>query len=397
MKVLQINSVCGIRSTGRICTDIAEILEQQGHECKIAYGREFVPEKYERFAVRIGNGFSVKADGVKTRIFDNAGFNSAKTTKKFLNWVKDYNPDIIHLHNLHGYYIHIGLLFEFLRSFGKPVVWTLHDCWAFTGHCAYYDFAGCEKWKTQCHNCKHKKEYPSSLLLDRSKQNFSKKSAIFNSLDNLYLVAVSDWIARQIESSFLKSKPLTVINNGIDLKNFKPTISNFKEKYSIKDKRVFLGVASFWDRRKGFDAFLELSKMINKDEVLVMVGLNNEQLKTLPDNIIGIERTNSVQELAEIYSAADVFVNPTSEDNYPTVNLEALACGTPVITYNTGGSPECISEKNGIVVPKGDLAALLHAARTVQSDRENIVRDAQRFDKRKKYIEYLEFYERCLQ
>ncbi len=396
MKVLQINSVCGIRSTGRICTDIAEVLEQQGHECKIAYGRESVPEKHQRFAVRIGNDFSVKADGIKTRIFDNAGFNCAKSTRRFLSWVKEYNPDIIHLHNLHGYYLHIGLLFDFLKSFGKPVVWTLHDCWAFTGHCAYYDFAGCDKWKTQCFDCPQKKEYPASLLLDRSRQNYSKKSETFNSLDNLYLVAVSDWIARQKESSFLKSKPLTIINNGIDLNSFKPTASNFKEKHSIIDKRVFLGVASVWDRRKGFDAFLELSKMINKDEAIVMVGLNKEQLRILPKNIIGIERTNSIQELAEIYSAADVFVNPTSEDNYPTVNLEALACGTPVVTYNTGGSPECISEGSGIVVPKGDIAALLNAARTVQSDRENIVHDAQRFDKRKKYIEYLEFYERCV-
>lgn len=396
MKVLQINSVCGIRSTGRICTDIAEVLQQQGHECKIAYGRETVPEKYQRFAVRIGSDFSVKADGIKTRIFDNAGFNSVKSTKRFLNWVKEYNPDIIHLHNLHGYYIHIGLLFDFLKSFGKPVVWTLHDCWAFTGHCAYYDFAGCDKWKTQCFDCPQKKEYPASLFSDRSKENYSEKSVIFNSLDNLYLVAVSDWIASQIERSFLKSKPLTVINNGIDLNNFKPTISNFKEKHSINNKRVFLGVASIWDRRKGFDTFLELSKMINSDEALVMVGLNKEQLRLLPKNIIGIERTNSIQELAEIYSAADVFVNPTGEDNYPTVNLEALACGTPVVTYNTGGSPESISEGNGIVVPKGDVAALLNAARTVQPNRENIVRDAQRFDKRKKYIEYLEFYERCL-
>lgn len=396
MKVLQINSVCGIRSTGRICTDIAEVLEQQGHECKIAYGREYVPEKYERFAVRIGSDFTVKTDVIKTRILDNAGFNSAKATKKFLSWVKEYNPDIIHLHNIHGYYIHIGLLFDFLRSFGKPVVWTLHDCWAFTGHCAYYDFAGCEKWKEQCHNCKHKGEYPSSLLLDRSKQNFSKKSATFNSLDKLHFVAISNWIAQQKESSFLRSKPFTIIRNGIDLNNFKPTKNKFKEKYSIEDKKVFLGVASFWDRRKGFDTFIRLSQMINKDEALVMVGLNKEQLKSLPENIIGIGRTNNVQELAEIYSAADVFINPTREDNYPTVNLESLACGTPVVTYNTGGSPECIRPINGEVVPKGDIDALLKAARSIQLDRERIVRDAQRFDKTKKYIEYIEFYERCL-
>ena len=172
MKVLQINSVCGIRSTGRICTDIAEVLEKEGHECKIAYGRESVPEKYKKYAVRIGSDFSNKLDGVKTRIFDNAGFNSRKETKRFLNWVKEYNPDIIHLHNIHGYYLNIELLFKFLKEFNKPVVWTLHDCWPFTGHCAHYDFVGCNKWKKQCFNCEQKKGYPSSYVFDNSKQNY---------------------------------------------------------------------------------------------------------------------------------------------------------------------------------------------------------------------------------
>ena len=397
MKVLQINSVCGIRSTGRICTDIAEVLEQQGHECKIAYGRESVPEKYQKFAIRIGKDTNVKLDGIKTRFFDNAGFNSANATKRFISWIKEYAPDIIHLHNLHGYYIHIGLLFEFLSSFNKPVVWTLHDCWPFTGHCAYYDFAECDKWKTQCFECKCKREYPSSLLLDGSKRNYLKKSKIFNSVDNLNFIAISNWIAQQKKESFLRDKPVTVIHNGIDLTQFKPTTSDFRKKHDIEKKRVYLGVASVWDRRKGYETFINLSQMINEDEAIVMVGLNKEQLKHLPKNIIGIERTNSVKELAEIYSAADVFVNPTLGDNFPTVNLEAIACGTPVVTYNTGGSPECISSDSGLVVPKGDIVALLNAARTIQLDTDKIVLDAQRFDKSKKYIEYLRFYERCLE
>ncbi len=396
MKVLQINSVCGIRSTGRICTDIAEILQQQGHECKIAYGRESVPERYQHLAVRIGSDLSVKIDGVKTRLLDNTGFNSYWATKRFLTWVKEYDPDIIHLHNLHGYYIHIGLLFDFLKSFGKPVVWTLHDCWPFTGHCAYYDFAGCDKWQIQCHNCPQKGEYPRSLFLDRSKRNHDLKKKYFSALENLHFIAISDWIAEQKTYSYLQDKPLTVIHNGIDLTQFRPTESDFRTRHGIESKRLYLGVASIWDRRKGFDTFLKLSEMLRDDEVIVMVGLADHQLSLLPENIIGIKRTNSVKELAEIYSAADVFLNPTMEEGLGLVNIEALACGTPVVTYNTGGSPECVSTQSGIVVPKGDINALLAAARSVSLRKEDILSDAQKFDKSKKYTEYLKFYERCL-
>ena len=396
MKVLQINSVCGIRSTGRICTDIAEVLEQNGHECRIAYGRETVPEKYEKYAVRISDDLHVKLDGIKTRIFDNAGFNSANTTRRFLEWVKEYDPDIIHLHNLHGYYIHIGLLFDFLKKSGKPVVWTLHDCWAFTGHCPHFDYAGCDKWKTQCFDCKLTREYPTSLLFDRSRKNYAGKSNAFCSVDNLHLVPVSEWIAKQKAESFLKSKPHTVIHNGIDLDRFKPTESAFREKHGIGSKRMYLGVASAWGTKKGLDAFVEISGMLHDDEIIVLVGLSDKQLVMLPKNIIGIKRTNSIEELAGIYSAADVFLNPTLEEALGLVNIEALACGVPVVTYKTGGSPECITEQSGIVVPRGDAFALLNAARSVSLSKEQIVQDAKRFDKNKKYTEYLDFYERCM-
>lgn len=396
MKVLQINSVCGIRSTGRICTDIAEVLERQGHECKIAYGREYVPEKYQKYAVRIGSDLNTKIDAVKTRFLDNAGFNSRRATEKFLEWIKDYDPDIIHIHNLHGYYVNILMLFEFLRSYDKPVVWTLHDCWPFTGHCAYYDFAGCDKWKTGCFSCKHTKEYPKSLFLDRSKHNYRKKSELFNYPEKLQFVAISEWIAQQQRESFLKKKPVTVIHNGIDLSQFKPTPCDFRQKNQIQNKKMYLGVASFWDRRKGFDTFIKLAHMLKDDEVIVLVGLDEEQLKNLPQKIIGIKRTNSVKELAEIYSSADVFLNPTVEEGLGLVNIEAIACGTPVVTYNTGGSPECVSEKSGIVVPKGDISGMLKAARTIQLDRNTVILQSHKFDKEKKYIEYLNFYERCL-
>ena len=353
MKILQINSVCGIRSTGRICTDLAEVLEQNGHECKIAYGRETVPEKYRKYAVRIGCDFDVKLHALQSRIFDNAGFGSRRATEKFIEWVKEYDPDVIHLHNIHGYYINIEVLFNYLAKADKPVVWTLHDCWTFTGHCAYYSYVKCDKWKMGCYNCPQKKCYPSSMLLDASKKNWLKKKALFTSVKKMTLVTPSKWLANEVKQSFLGSYPIKVIPNGIDLNVFKPTLSDFREKNGLVGKKIILGVASTWGPRKGLNDFVELSKILDDNYKIVLVGLSEKQKKELPDNIIKITRTNNVQELAEIYTAADILFNPTYEDNYPTVNLEAQACGTPVVTYRTGGSIESVPKGN--VVEQGFL------------------------------------------
>ena len=339
MKVLQINSVCGIRSTGRICTDLAEVLLQDGHECKIAYGRESVPEKYRNLAVRIGNDLDAKLHVLQSRIFDNAGFGS-------IEWVKEYNPDIIHLHNIHGYYINIEVLFNYLAESNKPVVWTLHDCWAFTGHCAYYSYVKCDKWKTGCYNCMQKNHYPSSLLLDASKKIWQKKKELFTSINNMTLVTPSKWLANEVNQSFLNMYPVKVVPNGVDLNVFKPTPSDFRERNGLVGKKIILGVASGWDERKGLIDFVKLSKILDDKYKIVLVGLAEKQKKRLPTNILKITRTNNVRELAEIYTAADIFFNPTYEDNYPTVNLEAQACGTPVMTYRTGGSVESVPEEN---------------------------------------------------
>ena len=342
MKVLQINTVCGILSTGRICADLAEVLESQGYECKIAYGRMSVPEKYQKYAIKIGNRFTIKLDAALTRLFDNAGFNSYFSTKKFIKKIRDYNPDVIHLHNLHGYYINIKVLFEFLKAYGKPVVWTLHDCWAFTGHCTHFSVAGCDKWKTQCFNCPQKKVYPRSKFLSRAKINFKNKKRIFCGVRNLTIITPSKWLAKLVSQSYLSGYPTMVINNGIDLSVFKPTAGDFRSKYDIRDKKIILGVASAWGKMKGLADFVKLSYKLDDTYKIVVVGLNESQRDSLPSNILGITRTNSTQELAEIYSTADVFLNLTYQDNYPTVNLEAQACGTPVITYETGGSVESV-------------------------------------------------------
>lgn len=364
MKVLMINVVCGIRSTGRICTDLATELERQGHEVKIAYGRETVPKQFQKYAVRIGTDLEVKLHGVRARFLDDSGFGSKYATEKFIMWVKDYDPDVIHLHNIHGYYINIEILFNYLRTCGKKIIWTLHDCWSFTGHCVYFDYADCEKWKTGCHHCIQKKEYPACIGLDQSKRHFEMKRKIFTGVSNITLVSPSQWLANLVQQSFMREYPVKVIHNGVDTNIFKPTESNLKEKYHLEDKKIILGVAAIWDRRKGLDSFIELSRYISDRYQIILVGLKEEQIKKLPQNITGISRTDSPVELAALYTLADVFVNPTLEDNYPTTNLEAIACGTPVITYDTGGSMESAG-KYGASVPKKDVSALVKAIKNV--------------------------------
>ena len=383
MKVLMINSVCGVGSTGRICTDIADMLISEGHECKIAYGRKIVPEKYKDIAYRIGSDFGVKVNGVKARLFDNEGFNARSATKKLIKWIKHYNPDVIHLHNLHGYYLNVKLLFDYLKTCGKKVVWTLHDCWSFTGHCAYFDCPHCDKWQTECGKCIRAKDYPKAIF-SHAKRNFKRKKQIFCGVPNLTIVTPSKWLAELVKQSFLKEYPVQVINNGIDLTVFKPTASDFREKYGLQNKKLILGVANVWEKRKGFDDFLELAKLISDDYRIVLVGVTDEQLKKLPPKVIGIKRTNSATELAQIYTAADVLFNPTYEDNYPTVNLEAQACGTPVITYPTGGSVESVPDEN-IVNTVNDFYKLLCA------DTELFVKQIE-FSKEEKYSEYLSLY-----
>lgn len=361
MKVLQINSVSGIRSTGRICTDLADMLTDQGDQCVIAYGRETVPDKYQAISERIGTKVDVYTHVVKSRLLDRTGFGSKNITKRFVNWIEESPPDIIHLHNLHGYYINIEVLFEYFAQTDIPIVWTLHDCWAFTGHCAHFSYIGCEKWRDGCKKCPQLGNYPASWGIDNSKNNWLRKREIFTSINNLTLVTPSQWLADLAKESFLSKYPIRVIPNGIDLQIFKPTPSDFRQKYHLEDKIIVLGVASVWDERKGLQDILEIADKLDDRYKVVLVGVTEKQKKEIDSKIIAITRTNNVRELAEIYTAADVFVNPTYEDNYPTTNLEAQACGTPVITYNTGGSPETLLPSMGKVLHDHGASALLSA------------------------------------
>lgn len=395
MKVLQINSVCGIGSTGRIVTDIHNILIEQGHESYIAYGRD-LPKNCDT-PIKIGSKLDNYKHVALTRIFDKHGFGSKKATQKFIEKVKELDPDIIHLHNIHGYYINIEVLFDYLKKADKPVVWTLHDCWSFTGHCAYFDYVGCDKWKTGCYDCPEKNSYPASVIIDNSKDNYIKKKELFTGIKNLTIVTPSKWLAGLVKQSYLREYPVEVINNGIDLDVFKPTQSDFRERFNLEDKFIILGVASTWDRRKGFKYFIELSKKIKNDEAIVLVGLSEKQRKYLPKNIIGITRTSNVKELAEIYTAADVFLNPTLEDNFPTTNLEALACGTPIITFNTGGSPESIEDITTNIVDKGNVDGLLKSIQKAKDNKiyfqEKLIERAKlKYDKEKNFLKYINLY-----
>lgn len=360
MRILFINEMCGTTSTGRICAEAAQKFESEGNECKIAFGRKNnVPEQYKKFAVRIGSEFDVKMHAIKTRIFDTAGFESKNATHKFLKWADDYNPELIWLHNLHGYYINTEMLFSWIKS--KPnieVKWTLHDCWAFTGHCVHFEMAKCNRWKTGCYLCPNKKEYPASVLFDNSKINYARKKKAFSGVHNLTIITPSKWLANKVKESFLKEYPCEVKHNTIDTNVFKPTPSDFRERYGLKNKFVILGVANSWEKRKGLKDFIKLSEMLSSDYMIVLVGISEKQIKKLPPNIIALERTDNVQELVMIYSAADVYLNLTYEDTFPTTNLESQACGKPVITYRTGGSVESVPQEN--IIEPGDLETLIN-------------------------------------
>lgn len=398
MKVLQINSVCGIRSTGRICTDIADILKESGDDCRVAYGRESVPENYNDIAVRIGNDADVNSHALMSRVFDNTGRGSKNATRKFLKWVDEYNPDVIHLHNLHGYYINLELLFQYLKKVQKPVVWTLHDCWAFTGHCAHFDLIGCNRWENGgCYDCPQKKRYPTSMVFDRSKKNFVEKKQLFLGINDMTIVTPSQWLADLVKRSFLGCYPIQVIHNGIDLNVFKPTYGgNFREKYGLQDKKILLGVASSWGISKGLDVFVELSKRLTNQYKIVLIGTNDAIDAKLPDGILSIHRTNDKYALTQIYTEADVFVNPTRAEVFGLVNIEALACGVPGVTFRSGGSPECYDNTCGVVVEKNDIDAMEREIIQICNSKpfkpEACVRFARNFDMYEKYQNYLKLY-----
>ena len=392
MKVLQVNTVCGYGSTGRIAVNIGNYVTKQGQQCQIAFGRSNETPLYDD-TYYIGNSLDHYLHGLLSRITDRQGFYSHIPTYNFIKHIKTYKPDIIHLHNIHGYYLNIHILFNFLRETNIPIVWTFHDCWPFTGHCTYFDMVRCKKWQTGCICCPAKRDYPTSYFMDQSWKNYEEKKELFSSLKKLYIVTPSCWLMNLVAKSFLGNQNIRVINNGIDTKVFRPIKTDVRDRYGIdNNKIVLLGVASLWGKRKGYLDFLKLANCIEENTIIVMVGLNDAQLKELPKNIVGIKRTNSIKELCEIYSTADYFLNLTYEDNFPTTNIEALACGTPVITYDTGGSVECITEKCGVIIEKGDYLKVLEIIENSHFKKEDCLERAHQYRTEDRIKDYYKLY-----
>lgn len=388
MKVLQINTTYGLGSTGRIVSGIDNLLQSKGIESYVGYGYGSLVDDHHYKIISQLDSYSHNA---LSRLFDGQGLLSIMKTKRFIKWVEQISPDVIHLHNLHGNFFNYEVLFDYLIKSNCKVVWTLHDCWTFTGHCAYFDMAGCEKWKSQCDHCPQTKCYPPSFV-DCSRRNFSLKKRLFTALgDRLVLIPVSHWLEGLLKESYFCNTRVQTIHNGINLTNFAPCQTGNSNRY-------VLGVAAVWDERKGMKDFIKLRKLLDKSVDIILVGLTKKQIQSLPIGITGISRTNSVAELAQLYSDALVTVNPTYEDNYPTVNLESIACGTPVITYRTGGSPESVNKECGMVVEQGDVNALTESINhlinnTIYFNRKLLRNFAlENFDERECFGAYVELY-----
>jgi len=404
MKLLQLNTVFNSGSTGKIANAIAMCAYNAGWDSTIAFGRGKKNIVDYTSAIKIGNNINILLHGVQTRFFDLHLSGSKIATINFIRLIKESKPDVIHLHNIHGYYLNIPILFDYLKKTNIPVVWTLHDCWPITGHCCYFDYVKCNKWKSECFECPQINSYPSSWFVDNSKKSYEIKKELFSSLPNLTIVTVSDWLKNIVSESFLSNIETVVIKNGIDTDIFHPNYDTPQILKEIKTnyRYTLIGVANVWDRRKGLKDFIKLRQSLDKSYGILLVGLTKKQISTLPEGIFGLTRTQNINDLASLYSASDIFINPTHEDNFPTTNLEALACGTPVITYNTGGSPESIDEQTGIIVEKGNISDLVRAVKQIIESRIFFSKNQCRsralelYDDSKVFKDYLAVYDRAL-
>jgi len=399
-KLLQINVTSNWGSTGRIAEGCNLAAMAQGWDCYVAYSRMCNPSKSKAF--RIGGKFDLVIAGVEARLFDRAGLSQRRATRKLIRQIKEIKPDIIHIHNIHGYVVNYKILFEYLNHTDIKVVWTFHDFWAFTGHCGHFVAANCERWKTECFNCPLHKGYPSSLS-DFSRRNYRLKKDLFVSNQNLHIVAVSDWVGNLTRQSFLKDKDIQVIPNGVDLNVFKPTEGITHPK--IKDDTfVIMAVSSQWKNNgKGLPDYKAMSKMLKDDEVIVLVGVPDEVIAGLPENIIGIRRTNNQQELAALYTRADVVTSFSSAETFGLTIVEGYACGTPAVVYDNTAPPSLITPETGFVVPDKDYNAAYEAIKKIKVNGKSSYSEAcislarEKYDKDKCYSEYVKLYEELIE
>lgn len=408
-RIVQINPVLRTStSTGRIMQEIGALAELNGWRnwCAYGRGRDGIRECTTAI-IPVGGKWSTAMHGVLTRAFDRHGLGSAAATRDFVKRLSEIDPDIIHIHNIHGYFLNYPVFFDYLAGSRAKVVWTVHDCWLYTGHCYYYSAVGCDRWQHGCGHCPQRGAFPRSIFVDRSRRNFADKRKYFMSVprERMVIVPVSEWICGEMAHSFFKDARFQVIHNGIDTSVFRPydDDSAVRRRLGIADgQKIILGLASIWSAEKGLDDFIRLSRRLNADETIVMVGVDEKTGRRLPSSIKWIRRTENVGMLAELYSAATAFVNPTYQDNYPTVNLESIACGTPVVTYRTGGSVEPITPATGRTVLQGDVGGLLDAVREIEAAGKSAFAGPCRehalanFRKEDRYNDYLRLYESLL-
>lgn len=397
-KLLQINTVVNTGSTGRIVEQIGEFVTKNGWDSHIAYGR--TAGHSQSSLTKIGSNCDQRIHGIQTRVFDRHGLASIKSTKKLIDEIEILKPDIIHIHNIHGYYLNYQVLFKYFSGFKTPIVWTLHDCWAFTGHCTHFSDINCLKWQSHCLKCPKTKNYPSSFLIDNSYNNFELKRDSFTRIPNLTLVTVSKWLSSMVKLSFLRNHNIQVIHNGINIEDFFPIddTSNIEERYDLKNRKVLLAVATSWSKNKGWEDYMTLAEIIPSDYVIVMVGITKKQKHNLPAKIIGIERTESVQELAALYSRADVLLNLSYQETFGMTTVEGFACGTPAVVYNATASPELLTNETGIIVEPGDIYGVLNAVMNIISKGKKHYAShcrqlaIERFNKEDRYQDYYKLY-----
>lgn len=399
-KLLQVNAGGQGGSTGRIAEQINTIARSQGWETYFAYGRSMTTSTSQ--LIKVGCKFGVYEHYAERRLFDNDGLASRLATSRFVNCIKKIKPDIIHLHNIHDHWLNYRILFEYLNTLDTPVVWTQHDCWAFTGGCVHFTKLGCYRWRDGgCTNdCPALKHTRLRRIFEKTQKQFQLRRNLFIANKNLTIVPVSYWLESIVQESFLKDKRIVTIQNGIDLTQFQPIKNmSIRNKYGIGNVPYVIGVSSVWLPYKGWKDFLQLAKILPQDMKLVLVGLDEQKVKEAARHgIIGIPRTQNVNELATLYSESLCFCNLTYQDTFPTTNLEALSCGTPVITYRTGGSPEVVNAETGIVIEQGDLNSVLEAIFKVRKLGHEYYSEVcrryaeQHFNKKDKFEKYLELY-----
>lgn len=393
-KIAIINSVCGIGSTGRIVNDLTLFLRSKGFDARIFFGRNTNDFKAP-YAKCFSNLLDFGVHSFEARLFDKSGFSSNHVTHRLITELNCFDPNLIILNNLHGYYINITILFNWIKSKNKKTILVCHDCWNFTGHCAYFDYINCDRWKKQCFSCPLKTSYPKSILLDRSKKNYLLKKQLYSNVENMTIVSPSKWLSCIIGESFLGSYKTVVINNGIDTSVFKRNDGgDFRIRYGIGDKKIILCIANIFEKRKGIDDILTLSNFLDENELIVLAGHLKERARFDNNKILHIKQTDDLKQLVELYSASDVIFNPTYEDTYSNVNMEALSCGTPVVCYKTGGAYEMLDEK--YVIEKGDYKAAYLLMREIFDKRiKNL--DHQDFSIEKMHSQYLALIERILE